>query len=121
MAAKEARHQRLEISGGIPSSVLEEEGAGPREKSPGRGTQRNAEGLHEQKGPRMAMAPAQSRRLLRGGLSPQYAPAAARPIVCNALKTSRLVECEQINSEPHLTSPRIINQANLPPPDRRAR
>ena len=68
---KEPRHQRLEISGGIPSSVLEGEGAGPKEKSPDRGTQRKAEGLHEPKGPRVAVAPAQSRRLPRGGLSPE--------------------------------------------------
>lgn len=68
---KKPRHQRLEISRGIPYTVLAGEGAGPREKSPGRGTRRNAEGLHEPKRPRVVVAPAQSRRLLRGGLSPE--------------------------------------------------
>ena len=51
--------------------MLEGEGAGPREQSPGSGTRRRAEELHEPLGARVAVAPAQSRRPPRRGLSPK--------------------------------------------------
>lgn len=76
--------------------MLEGEGARQREKSPWQRDRAPRAGAPRAFGGARPWPPRSPGALPALG-SPQNAPATARPIVCNALKTSQLVEQEQTN------------------------